>query len=84
MSRDNKKNSIPQLDLHGMTVSEAIDRLEIWLSSAVMRRTERASVVHGIGTGKVMNAVHQRLRELSVVRTFKLNQSNPGMTDVYL
>jgi DNA mismatch repair protein MutS2 len=85
MSRRGKqKNKTPELDLHGFSVSEAIERLEHWLSSAIMNKSEKVSIIHGLGTGKVKAAVHKRLGELSIVRNFRLNELNSGMTDVYL
>lgn len=73
-----------ELDLHGKTVTEAIELLDYWLSNCIIKKLDQVRVVHGLGTGKVKNAVHQRLAELSVVKRFQLCRSNPGATDVYL
>jgi DNA mismatch repair protein MutS2 len=72
------------LDLHGHTVDDALRKLEEWLSRVVLSDLTHVKVIHGLGTGKVLNAVHRRLQELKAVRHFKISDFNPGETDVYL
>ena len=72
------------LDLHGQTVDEAVRMLELWLDRAILAGLSRVKVIHGFGSGKVQKAVHQHLAGLSSVVGFKLNQFNPGETDIFL
>ena len=72
------------LDLHGLTVDEAIRKLDQWLDSVVLSELYQVKVVHGLGTGRVQAAVHQHLRSIKAVRNFKINEWNAGETDIYL
>ena len=72
------------LDLHGLTVDEAIRKLDAWLDSVILSDLTHVKVVHGLGTGRVQRAVHERLQSFTAVRRFALNQWNAGETDVYL
>lgn len=72
------------LDLHGCTVDEAIRKLDSWLDSVVLSDLYHVKVVHGLGTGRVQWAVHEHLRGIKAVRHFKVNDWNPGETDIYL
>ena len=72
------------LDLHGNTVQEAIRKLEFWLDRAILADLSRLKVIHGFGSGKVQNAVHEYLRSQKAVASFKINQFNSGETDIFL
>jgi DNA mismatch repair protein MutS2 len=72
------------LDLHGLTVDEAIRKLDAWLDSVILSDLTHVKVVHGLGTGRVQRAVHERLQSFKAVKRFSLNQWNAGETDVYL
>ena len=72
------------LDLHGYTVDEAIRALDAWLDKVILYDLSRVKVIHGLGTGRVLAAVHARLRQLAAVKSFKISQFNPGETDVFL
>ena len=74
----------PSVDLHGKTVNEGLELLEQAISSAILAGAERLEVVHGIGTGALSRAIHRHLPTLKVVKSFKIDQLNPGMTTVYL
>jgi DNA mismatch repair protein MutS2 len=76
--------SLESIDLHGLTVADALAALEKHLNSAIMARMDRIDVVHGIGSGRVKDAVHQYLNSLSVVRKIEINQFNVGITRVFL
>ena len=54
-----------QLDLRGMRVDEALDRLMPFLDRAMMDGHARVRVVHGIGTGR---AAGRRARVAAGVR----------------
>ena len=72
------------LDLHGLTVDEAIRKLDAWLDSVILSDLTHVKVVHGLGTGRVQRAVHARLQSFKAVKRFAVNQWNAGETDVYL
>ncbi len=72
------------VDLHGLTVEEAIRKLESWLNQAILAGLWKLKVIHGLGTGKVQRAVHTYLTGVKAVKNFKINGLNPGETDVFL
>ena len=72
------------IDLHGMTVAQALDALEQKINRAILANTLRLKVVHGFGSGKVMVAVHQYLTASSLVANFRVDDLNPGQTWVWL
>lgn len=72
------------LDLHGMRVDDALRKLDQWLDDVILSELSFVKVVHGFGTGRVQEAVHKHLATLKAVRHFRINDRNPGETDVYL
>lgn len=72
------------LDLHGMTVDEALRALDAWLDRAILANLSHVKAVHGLGTGRLQSAVHAHLTQLTAVKHFKINEWNPGETDIYL
>lgn len=71
------------IDLHGLTVDEATRKLESWLTRAIMSGLSQGKVIHGLGTGKLQRATHETLQKFSAVRAFRINDGNPGETNVY-
>jgi DNA mismatch repair protein MutS2 len=72
------------IDLHGLTVDDARNRVAGYISRAILAGLERVEIIHGIGTGRVKAAVTKDLRSLSAVRAVKPHPTNPGITVVYL
>jgi DNA mismatch repair protein MutS2 len=71
------------LDLHGLRVEEALRLVEGKINEAIMRDLDCVEVVHGIGTGKLKQAIHAYLAKVSVVQSYRLDEANPGVTWVY-
>src|SRR4051812_34109335 len=72
------------LDLHGMTVEEAIAALDRLINDALLASHVEVRVIHGKSGGRIKHAVHARLRELAPVRSFRTDPRNPGVTIVSL
>lgn len=75
------------LDLRGKTVSDAISELELFLDSALARRQERVSIVHGHGSEALKKAVRSHLsRSVNVNRwtTASEHAGDDGGTYAYL
>ena len=72
-----------RIDLHGMTVEEAIARVVEEIDQALRRGADRVEVVHGKGSGRIRDALHRELAALPVVASFRLDSRNPGVTWVY-
>ncbi|HAV10465.1 MAG TPA: hypothetical protein DCX22_02480 [Dehalococcoidia bacterium] len=60
-----------ELDLHRLTVDEAIEELELYLYEAFKRRLSLVRINHGKGTGALRQAVHRELRRNSMVKSFR-------------
>ena len=72
------------LDLHGMTVDEAVAALDGLLNDALLAGYAQVRVIHGRSGGRLKAAVHARLKQLAVVRAFRLDPANAGVTIVTL
>jgi len=72
------------VDLHGLTVEEALARLVNEIDRAIMKGADRVEVVHGKGSGRIKHAVHRHLASISAVADFRVDDRNPGVTWVYL
>ena len=72
------------LDLHGKTVADALDALDVFLNDALLDGCADVRVIHGRSGGKVKAAVHARLAQLASVRGFRLDPANAGVTVVRL
>lgn len=72
------------IDLHGMTAAEAVAELETKLNRAILAKLHRIKVVHGLGSGRLREAVHRYLGESTLIASYKVDEFNPGVTWVYL
>jgi dsDNA-specific endonuclease/ATPase MutS2 len=70
------------LDLHGLTVNDALARAEQAISDALLSDRVELRLIHGRSGGRIRAALHRRLREISAVRAFHLDPRNPGITIV--
>lgn len=71
-----------ELDLRGMTVSEALLELDQFLDNAVLAGLPSVSVIHGKGTGALRAAVHEALKGNRQVARFRLGRYGEGETGV--
>jgi DNA mismatch repair protein MutS2 len=68
------------LDLHGLTVEDALARVVEAIDAALRRGADRLEVVHGKGSGRIRDALHRELTTMTVVASFRLDPRNPGVT----
>ncbi len=54
---------LPELDLHGLALYEAVPKLESFLNMQFMQGQEAVKIICGIGTGKLMAEVKKQLLE---------------------
>jgi len=73
----------PRIDLHGLTVEEALARVVEEIDLALRRGADRIEVVHGKGSGRIRDALHRHLKTLTVVASVRLDPRNPGVTWIY-
>jgi DNA mismatch repair protein MutS2 len=72
------------LDLHGLIVAEALERVMSAVDAAIQAGHGRLRVIHGRSGGRLRGAVHRQLRGLPSVRAFRLDPANDGVTIVEL
>ncbi|NDJ27492.1 endonuclease MutS2 [Campylobacter sp. MIT 19-121] len=78
---DRVQNLSPSLDLHGLRSEEAIEKLDKYLSDALIVGFDEVLIYHGIGTGKLAFAVKEFLKTHKSVKEFSdapLNQGGFG------
>lgn len=69
------------INLIGFRVDEALEKLEPFLNHASIAGLNEVTVIHGVGTGQLMKAVHRFLKGHPLVESFrKANESREGAT----
>jgi dsDNA-specific endonuclease/ATPase MutS2 len=71
------------IDLHGMTVPEALAALPVFLDRAIRAGLTSVEIIHGISGGRLRAAVRGYLREMPAVTCAAPDDRNPGVTIVY-
>jgi DNA mismatch repair protein MutS2 len=64
------RNPDEEIDLHGLTVDEAIPKLENFLHTAFIAGRHRVRVIHGKGTGTLRIEVRRFLSRHPLVNSF--------------
>jgi DNA mismatch repair protein MutS2 len=74
----------PALNLRGLTVEEALERLDKYLDDAFLAGLAEVRIIHGKGTGAVRGAVHEALHNHPLVSGFRLAEPSAGGAGVTL
>jgi DNA mismatch repair protein MutS2 len=74
--------AIAEADLHGLTVAEALVRVEHLVNEALLAGLPELRLIHGRGGGRLRASLHVWLRGIPTVRAFRLDARNPGVTVV--
>jgi DNA mismatch repair protein MutS2 len=77
-------DALRSLDLHGLTVDEARNRVAAHISRAIVAGLDRVDIIHGIGTGRLKAAITRDLHAIAAIRAVKPHPTNPGITVAYL
>ena len=76
-----------ELDIRGNACDEGVYEMEAFLDQAVLSNISTVTIIHGKGTGLLRNAVRQRLKQLSCVKSFRpgvYGEGEDGVTIVTL
>jgi len=73
-------NIIPELDLHALTVDEALPVIHEYLNDAFMAGMKEVRIVHGKGTGILRQAVMRELKRHPLVKSFRRGSRYEGST----
>ncbi len=68
----------PEINLLGKTVDEALSLLDKYLDDAYLAHLPNVRVVHGKGTGALRQAVHQHLKRIKYVKSYRLGEYGEG------
>jgi DNA mismatch repair protein MutS2 len=80
---DVKSSNIkPELDLKGLNVEEAIDKVDKYIDDAVLAGLNEVTIIHGKGTGTLRKAIHVHLKGHSNVGSYRLGKYGEGETGV--
>ncbi|MDE6667734.1 MAG: endonuclease MutS2 [Clostridia bacterium] len=76
--------SMPVLEINvlGMNVEEALYEVDNFIDRAVTDNLEEIKVIHGVGTGKLRNAISEHLKRHKNVESYRLGKYGEGETGV--
>ncbi len=68
----------PELNVMGMTVSDAIPAIDKFLDDACLTHMNKVTIIHGKGTGALRNGIHQYLKKQKHVKSFRAGEYGEG------
>lgn len=67
-----------ELDIRGRTCDEGVYEMESFLDHAILSHIGTVTIIHGKGTGLLRKAVHDRLKQLKFVKSYRLGTFGEG------
>lgn len=77
-------NGLPILDLHGFERTYARVKTEEFINDNSILGNKRLVIIHGVGKGILKKEIHNYLSNNKKVKTYKLDNSNIGVTIIEL
>ncbi len=68
--------------MRGLTVDEALDKVDKYLDNAVLSNLNRVYLIHGKGTGALRKAIQEHLKHHVHVKSQRLGEQGEGGTGV--
>jgi DNA mismatch repair protein MutS2 len=68
----------PTLNIIGLRVDEALPLVDKLLDQAVLHGCREIEIIHGIGTGRLQQAVRQHVRQHSMVKDVRSGEASQG------
>jgi DNA mismatch repair protein MutS2 len=81
-TRGPARRAAAEIDLHGLTVAEALARAEQALNDALLADAAELRLIHGRSGGRIRAALHRRLAGIPSVRGYRVDPANQGVTIV--
>ena len=72
------KNIKTEINVIGLTVEEAIEFIDKFLDDCIIAKLNTARIVHGKGTGKLRNGIHNFLSSHPHVKSFRIGDLGEG------
>ena len=66
------------INLIGKTVDEAIALLDKYLDDAYLAKLHQITIIHGVGTGALRNAVQAHLKKSKYIKTYRMGEYGEG------
>ncbi len=77
-----KSQPVLEINILGLTVIEALYEVDNFIDRALTDNLEEIKVIHGVGTGKLKNAIHAHLKKHRRVESFRSGKYGEGETGV--
>lgn len=71
-----------ELDIRGKSADEGVYEMEAFIDNAVLSGISVVTIIHGKGTGILRAAIHQRLKSMKQVKSFRLGLYGEGENGV--
>lgn len=71
-----------ELDIRGKSANEGVYEMEAFIDSAVLSGISMVTIIHGKGTGILRAAIHQRLKSMKQVKSYRLGIYGEGESGV--
>ncbi len=87
VSAKTERSGSMEIDIRGRACDEGVYEMEAFLDRAVLSHISVVTIIHGKGTGLLRKAVHQRLKRMPYVKSFRLGvfgEGEDGVTIVTL
>lgn len=75
-------NNLPSLDLHGIDRDYAEILINEFIQDNYKIKNTKVVIIHGIGTGIIRKKTQEVLKKNKLVKEYKIDIFNPGMTVV--
>lgn len=66
------------INLIGKTVDEAISILDKYLDDAYLARLHQVTIIHGVGTGALKNAVQAHCKKANYIKSYRMGEYGEG------
>ncbi|HEY8712086.1 MAG TPA: Smr/MutS family protein [Thermoanaerobaculia bacterium] len=70
------------LDLHGLTVDEALEAVGAFLNDALLTGVAEVRIIHGRSGGRLKASLHAHLKRIASIRSYAVDPRNAGVTVV--
>ena len=71
-----------ELDIRGRSADEGVYEMEAFIDNAIMSGISMVTIIHGKGTGILRSAIHQQLRRMKQVKSFRVGIYGEGENGV--
>lgn len=71
-------NISSSINLIGKTVDEAIALLDKYLDDAYLARLHQVTIIHGVGTGALKNAVQTHCKKTNYIQSYRMGEYGEG------